>query len=282
MQNPTKHQHTIPKCYLKAFANGQKELFKKQKLTNESPEDIIEDLNDPHSLKWATVVDDFYTVSSGNDPMLIETRIYANQIENRYVSIYNILTDPIRETFNMEERTWILTCLLSMHCRTPKQFRLFESTIPESYQHEIHKIREDYKGAHLKDILPNLIKAHEFKRVLIYKVSDGSEFITSDNPVLIIGEGTKLMNNTFKEQFNCDNIVMIPLDPKHCCVLFHAKDKNGIRADGKVFYNKIQREEIDCAMVQNINWLMLESADKTYYGTEQYMKAFFNFYKLVD
>ena len=266
---------------MKNFSDDGHNLFKKEKKANVKQEKVLKDLNKPVSLKKATVEDNFYTVKSGNDPMLIETKIYANEIENRYPGIYNLLIDPNKNGFDMMERNWILGCLLSLHCRTPKQFRLFESTIPDSYAFEIDKIREDYKGAHLLNVFPKFIEAHRFKRVIVAKITDTSEFITCDNPLLIIGSDNALKNNSFKEQFNSDNLLTIPLDKKHCVILTHARDKNGIKADGKVFYNRIERMDVDCSFSQNVNWLTLDSADKYYYGSEKYMKAFFSLYNLV-
>lgn len=279
--NQTKRQHTIPKCYLKNFSDNNKSLFKKEKIPNLKKEKILKDINKPISLKKATVVEDFYTVNKGNDPMLIETRIYAKEIENRYPSIYNILVDPNKEGFDMMERNWILICLLSLHCRTPKQFKLFESIIPDLHTFEKSIILEDYKGAHILKTLPKIIEAHQFKRIIMAKITDTSQFLTCDNPVLIIGNDNTLKNNIFEEQFNSDNIVLIPLDKKHCCIFTHAKDKNGIKADGKVFYNKIERIEVDCSFAQNVNWFTLDSADKYYYGSEKYIKAYFSLYNLV-
>ncbi len=277
----TKRQHTIPKCYLKNFSDSGHDLFKKEKKANVKQEEVLKDLNKPISLKKATVVDDFYTVDSGNDPMLIETRIYAREIENRYPDVYNLLIDPHKNGFDMMERTWMLSCLLSLHCRTPKQFRLFESTIPDSHAYEKDIILEDYKGAHLLKTFTKFMETHQFKRVIIAKIIGTSEFITCDNPLLIIGNDNTLKNNSFEEQFNSENLVIIPLDKNHCCILTHARDKNGTKADGKVFYNKIERMDVDASFSNSANMLILESADKYYYGSEKYMKAFFSLYNLV-
>jgi hypothetical protein len=153
--------------------------------------------------------------------------------------------------------------------------------IPESALYEMDKIKEDYKGVHVKDILLNFIAAHQFKIIRIAKIKDTSEFITSDNPVLIVDSKGNLMNHKYREQFNIDNRILIPLDKKHCCILTNATDKNGISIYNKVFCNRIERVEVDCSFTQNINYLMLGSADKYYYGSERYMKAFFSIWKLV-
>lgn len=284
MNNKTKRQHTVPRCYLKNFSDTGHSLHKRAKKAM-TPSELNRELNKATSIKSATVIDDFYTVKTGNDPMLIETLIYANEIENRYPDIYKLLIDPDREGFSMLERNWILICLLSMHCRTAKQFRLFETILPENTKHEIDKIRHDYKAYHVKEVLPKVIEAHEFKRVIIMKITDTSEFITSDNPVLIIGKDENgndiLKNYDYHEQFNPDNTVVIPIDRKHCVVLTHARDKHGVKADGIMFYNKIERMDITAKHSFHTNWMMLDSADKYYYGSKEYLESYFGLINIV-
>lgn len=279
----TKYQHTVPRCYLKNFSDTGHNLFKKRKVFNEDKESIHRDLKKPISLKKATVIEDFYTVISSKDPMLVENLIYANEIEERYPKIYQLLIDEKKDGFDMMERNWILICLLSLHCRTPRQFKLFEENIPEEYKYEIDKINEDYKAAHVKETLTKFIAAHQLKRVIIAKLHSNAEFITSDNPLLIIGEGNTIKNGNFKEQFNSENLIFIPLDKKHCFILAHAKDKNGIRADNKLFYNRIERmdaNDLDPNFATNINTLTLINAENYCFGSEKYLNAFFNFFYL--
>ena len=215
--------------------------------------------------------------------MVIETLIYANGIENHYPEIYKLLVNPAVQGFNMKERTWLLMCLLSLHCRTPKQFSLFFEFVEQMVNgpEEMEKVKEDYKGAHLIEILPSVIAAHEFKVIQIARITDTSEFITSDNPVLIVDDNGNLQNHQYREQFNIDNTLLIPLDTKHCCILKSATDKNGISIYNKGFYNKIERIDVDCSFSQNVNFLMLRSADKSYFGSEKYLKAFFRLLKFV-
>lgn len=283
LQHTTK-QHTTPKCYLKNFSEDRTKIFQKSKIVHVDDETVAKELKRPISIKKkATVVEDFYTVKSGREPMLIETLIYCKEIENHYPRIYKLLVNPEVQGFNMEERIRLLMCLLSLHCRTPKQFKLFFEFVKPMVNDpvEMEKVKEDYKVAHVKDILPNFIAGHQFKIIRIAKITDTSEFITSDNPVLIVDDKGNLKNLQYREQFNIDNKILIPLDRKHCCILTNATDKNGISIYNKVFYNKIERIDVDCSFTQNINHLMLESADKIYFGSEKYLKAFFSLWKLV-
>jgi hypothetical protein len=278
----TTSQHTTPKCYLKNFSDDGSTVFRKFKRVD-SEENRNKELQQSVSLKKATVVDDFYTLSSATEPMGIETLFYAREIENYYPKYYQMLVAPNIEGLpTMEDRSRMLMCMLSLHCRTPKQFRLFEELIPDDHKYELDAIKQDYKAYHAGEVLANFIAAHQFKVIRIARITDTSEFITSDNPVLIVDAQGKLRNHEFRQQFNMDNKIVIPLDPKHCLILTDALDKNGVSAYGKVFYNKIERVDVDCSFTQNVNWMMLESADKCYYGSQKYMNAFFSLFNLVE
>ena len=173
-------------------------------------------------------------------------------------------------------------CLLSLHCRTPKQFNYFFNSIPLKFNKKIDLIKEEYKTSHIGNTLVNFIQAHEYKTITVVRVIDNSEFITSDNPVLILNPKGELINHRFNEQFNKDNIILIPLDHKHCCILKNATDKNGINIDGKVFHNGIKRIEENCNFVWEINEKMLKSADLFCFGREKYIKTFFKVFKFTD
>ncbi|MDX2173998.1 MAG: DUF4238 domain-containing protein [Bacteroidota bacterium] len=280
--NPTKDQHTTPKVFLKNFSNDNKFLFKKLKTPYTNDETLQKELIKQIALSKATVIEGFYTVISAMEPLVVETLFYSREIEQHYPKIYELLVNPNLFEFDMEIRSRMLMFFLSLHCRTPKQFKLFFDLVPNEFAYEIDNIKEDYKVAHIDDILTGIIAAHEFKRVKILKITDTSEFITSDNPVLIIGKEGTLKNIEYKEQFNKENIIFIPIDPKHCCVFTHCLDKNGIDAhDKKVFYNKIERVNIDCETTQTINYHMLHSAEKYYFGSEKNLKGLFTLYKLI-
>jgi hypothetical protein len=275
-------QHTTPKCYLKNFSADGKFVFRKHKRVDKV-ERVNKELKQPVSLKSATVRDNFYTVQSGNEPMLVETLIYDREIENFYPTYYKIFTDStIVGLPSMEDRSRALMCLLSLHCRTPKQFENFLKEVPKEFNYELDKIKEDYKGAHLVKTLTSFVEAHQFKIFRIATISDSSEFITSDNPVLIINKDGYLVNSEFREQFNKNNKIIIPLDPKHCCIMTNASDRNGIELGGKLFYNKIERIDVDCKFVQQVNFHMMGSADKYLFGSENYLNAFFSLWKFTE
>lgn len=280
MQHSNRH-HTVPQSFLKNFSEDGNNIYRKHKRVDDDDR-VNKELNRSIPIKSATVSDNFYTVNSGREPMLIEKLIYANEIENYYPHYYDILTNPdIEGLRSLEDRSRLLMCLLSLHCRTPKQFKYFLDTVPKENDHEIKQIREDYKGAHVLHTMTSFIDAHQYKAIRIVRITDSSEFITSDNPVLLINTKGDLLNHRFREQFNIDNTILIPLDRKHCCILVNATDKNGTSIYGRLFYNRIERIDVDCSFTQNVNYRMLGSADKYYYGSKKYLNAFFTLYKLV-
>jgi hypothetical protein len=275
-------QHTTPKCYLKNFSDDGINIFRKHKKVVKE-ELLNKELKKPISLKTATTKDNFYTVKTGTEPMAIESAFYSYEVENYYPKYYNILTNPeITQLNSQEDRTRILMCLLSLHCRTPKQFDYFFKSIPETLKSEIEQIKEDYKIIHLSKTLLNFIETHEYKTITIIKLIDSSEFITSDNPLLILNSEGELVNHMFKEQFNKKNVILIPIDFKHCCILKNASDRNGISIDGKTFYNHIKRVDENSNFAFEVNTKIVESADLYCFGREKYMNSLFSFIQFSE
>jgi len=265
------NQHTIPKCYLKKFSEDGNNIFARYEIDirDGRKKEIINSI----SLKSATTRDNFYTLDC-KEPMGIETLGYARNVENNYPRLYNILVDPQKKHLpNMDSRSQLLMFFLSLHCRTPKQFEYFFKTVPDEFLHEINDIREDYKYVHFTKILSKLIAIHEFKVFKILKSNDNSEFITSDNPVLIINSKGELVNHLFREQFNNSNYLIIPIDPFHCCILACGKDENGVPLEEKGFYNGIVRNNVDFKHIHRINLQIIKSADEYCFGSEATIRS---------
>ncbi len=96
--------------------------------------------------------------------------------------------------------------------------------------------------------------------------------------MLIIGIGGKLVNHQYREQFNTRNVIIVPLDKKHCVILKNGADKNGISIQSRYFYNKILRKDIGISFTQKVNLLMVQSAEKYCCGSEQDVNALFSFW----
>jgi hypothetical protein len=273
--------HTTPRCYLKNFSDDKTFIYRKLKQKNDFGKENL-DLKKSISLKSATVSDNFYTVKKSPEPMMIETIFYEVEVENHYDKLYKkLISNDTEIIITMEERTRLLMFFLSLHCRTPKQFDLFFQNIPKELEHEMDNIKEEYKTGHISKTLAEFIEKHDYKIFKVAKLSDNSEFLTCDNPFLIVDETGNLKNMDFREQFNERNRFIIPIDNKHCVIMTNANDKNGIPIRGKVFYNRIERMNVDCNFAQLINFLTIQSAEKQIFGSEKYIKAFFSYIKLI-
>ena len=200
--------HTVPRCYLKRFAikrNNDYYCFAYDKRTKATFESNIENLS---------VERDFYTLNNVTDPLVWED-YYAIKIEpmmNRVLDkICNLAETSliVSETtiLNDEDKVNISIIIISQMMRG-KSARLFAETkrsnIISNVLNEIeekYKISDDLKnhlysedfwklalaGAstsfeHIINLVPHLLNRYW----ILYKVEGNNEFITSDNPVLMV------------------------------------------------------------------------------------------------
>lgn len=275
MAQQTKKQHTVPQCYLKNFSADGLKIFGKEKISDTNPNIPRNyELKKGKYIESQTIVLDQYTLNNSPDPMIIERDFYAYKTEKDYSELYNILIDPNVTTITPLERCKIFTSMLSLHCRTKKQFDLFieiakEFTTPE----DLIKAKQDYKVAHLEMTLLNFIAAHQNKAIAVITISDHTEFLTSDNPILIINKKEENKNWDFREQFNPDNQIILPINPKTCVVFAQAKKPKDLFI--------IHRMTRDIKYVQEQNFMQIHSAEKTIYGSENYIKMFFTMVRLA-
>lgn len=276
----TNKQHTIPKCYLKNFSDDGINIYKKAKANYVDDDALQKELKNPIPLRHATVENNFYTVNTGSQPMAIETIFYANFIEKSYPNIYKLLIDSDRLFITEEERAEILRFFLSLHLRTPKQFKTFFNSVSAEYQDEMELIKEDHKAAHLVKLLPPFMEAHEFKQFRVMKIQENYEFLTSDNPVIIIDEKGKIKSLEYEEWFNRKNKIVVPLDTKHCLVMLNTSSSDGTDLYGKIYVNIIDRIDADVPSAQSANMLTLANADKYFFGSKAFMTGFFSVFKI--
>src|SRR4051794_29085147 len=100
--NFVKKKNYVPRTYFKSFArqNGQ-EYFIYAILNSATEKDKIFEVN----IKNIALEKDFYTLPGETDEqkMAIE-KFYADEFEQHYSSIYNILIDPNKTEITPEER----------------------------------------------------------------------------------------------------------------------------------------------------------------------------------
>lgn len=244
----TKRQHYVPKCYLKRFSFDNKciHTFIIDKDYKELlSEDMLAQFNKDISLSDVCVEKDFYTLKShalkkNINPLELEKAFFQDYAEPKLNEIIDSL-DEITQNFIIEKRE------IKPITITPCQkFRLLQSAFIQYYRsprfrnffknisyiidntHKLSKINRgqfnyedidnDVSFTHADKTYANsyLFTAFLNKAInysLLLRVSDNSNFYTSDNPVVIhklgVKEGDCLNVNFYKDEFS----LFFPLTP---------------------------------------------------------------------
>jgi hypothetical protein len=240
-----KHQHYIPKSYLKNFALEQDgKHFVEAKLKNETipKEKLI-------SIRDICVDKNIYTLpeGAGDDKYAIE-KYYASEIDAVYPEIYQLLTDDAVTTISDEQRRKIILTTMSLFFRTPKFLNLNEQRINrmldmsanrfidadgrvrvqlngqklDFHINEIEDVRAQLRIANKLNFLQQHLKdLHEFvyfkmnAGLSVITVNGDIDLITSDNPV----EMHSVHKNQF-DPFDPTNIIQLPLDNRHYLIIY--------------------------------------------------------------
>ena len=208
------NQHYVPRCYLKNFAEKKgKEFFI----------DVYDQKEDRYfkaNIKKICSEIDFYTLnetnSIGNDLLIIE-KMYANGFEPLYPKAYNLLTN--KNVFHLSDlqRGEILLAIFQFYIRNPNFLNRIIATHKNSikslydnakrinakgmtYLEEDFSFREyeldaimnffekkainEFKEKHLSG-LREISNFHEHAKFEVIHIGDNSEFISSDNPLIM-------------------------------------------------------------------------------------------------
>ena len=231
-----KHQHFIPRTYLKNFAHTQNgDTFLIDAL-GKTKRDVIYNM----SVADICVETDLYTLKhlDGDRKYEIED-FFSDNIESKYPEIYRLLVEEKKQIISPEERVLILYTTLSMYFRTPKflnQFVAFSANLIQQLKSEkdidsiyflgyefslkdksFVKIKKEIKETNRINfiktqlaLLEQFVSFKAFDSLVVIELVGEQEYITSDNPVEI--------GNSFIpgfDLFDADNSIYIPLDPKH-------------------------------------------------------------------
>jgi len=240
-----KHQHFIPRSYLKNFAvNQDDKLLVEAKLRDESTpkKDLI-------SIKDICVNKNIYTIPNkeGDEKYALE-KYYASEIDEVYPEVYELLVNPKISKISVEQRGKIIRTTMSLFFRTPKFLNDNQRTINATLDYgvrnfqdkdgnikfkfrehnldfnvnDIEEIRNNLKIANKVNFLQGHLKDwHEFisfklqAPISVYRIYDDIELITSDNPVIM----HSVKGNTF-DLFDPTNMISLPLDNKHYLSIF--------------------------------------------------------------
>jgi hypothetical protein len=294
----TKRQHFVPRTYLKHFSekkgSGHYNIMMLP-VNDLRPEAIVE-----RNIESVCYQKHLYTQpgTTAEEKMILE-KFYAEQLENQYEDVYSILIDPTKNQLSNEERELVIATVSTMYYRVPKLIkrhtglmrRVFEMAIQASKQtgQEETTIENDkytIEGRSVDELVAEYVannKSHqvitqlkvavgliatriENDNVYISQLDDGdSEFITSDNPVVI-------QNPSGGDFFpmSPSNILKLPLDRKHCLMLMPNKDKYSL--------NRIVRNNVKGGFSRweelITNSEQLEGADECIVGSFSSLKRF--------
>jgi hypothetical protein len=185
--------------------------------------------------------------------MLLE-HFFSNEVEVNYDEVYHILTDINKSKITEEERVLIITTVVTMYFRTAiwknKINGLHNAVFERAYSlckqqnkdyFYYRDIKISIKGKSLEDLqneykikenVPFLLAQLNAMAVLfdmrfqnddicVISIDDESEFISSDNPVMVLGKGQIVI------PVSPENVMFLPIDNKHILWLLPNDNING-------------------------------------------------------
>lgn len=208
------NQHYVPRCYLKNFAS------KKRRDYFVEVYDKIEDRFFQANIKKVCSEIDIYTLREGNtitDDLLVIEKIYANGLEPLYLKAYDLLTNHNINFISQLQRIEILIAIFQLYIRNPLLLKrvlsfhekeinsLWEEAHKRgnkglTYQEEdfsfkdwtkdsiinffVNKVTNEFKEKHVNGV-GTIGDFHQHAIIEINIIDDESEFITSDNPLIL-------------------------------------------------------------------------------------------------
>jgi len=246
--NKPVHQHFIPRSYLNNFA--KKEGDKRFIGAKDKNADDIKTV----STRDICVEKNLYTIpETQNENKFAIEHFYADNVDAKFPEIYELLTDKGITDIDLATKTNIISVVLSLYFRTPK-FLNQENKILEELVRAAHKqskggdfiieyageeitiypeeveqiIKEKKENNRIKFLSQHLSAYEAFVRsklkdgISVYHIVDDSEFITSDNPVIIRPYTDPTDKNFNPDEYNNKDInpfdkrntIHVPIDSK--------------------------------------------------------------------
>lgn len=241
--NKPKHQHFIPRSYLKNFAEHKKAKRFVDAVDVKSKKKIY------ISTKDICVKSGLYTLPQTGkiSPYALEN-YYAEHVDDVYPEVYDLLIDKSKTSISNRQKHKILNTLLSLYFRTPKFLNAHNDLIDRLIDRAIdltasdrQEIEIDFDGKPLKfkreevDAVKKDLREesrqtflstqfeiwHQFVSykykcaISVFEVEGDVELITSDNPVNI----HSAIQNKFN-LFDPTNIIQVPIDRRRFLVVF--------------------------------------------------------------
>jgi hypothetical protein len=284
----TREHLFLPKTYLKNFAtckNGdyQVHILDKDQASDKIVEQNIADIcAENHVLKLD---------GKEKSKQKLED-IYTDVFENHYEKLFSVLTDDSALKITDELMKSIVSAVITMFYKTRKwsdllgynterelnkmerlrdQFRIdhyFNSDgIQVNFQDKtLEELEVSHKNITRVPLLITQLKvalklteARQFDFINVYQVTDDSELITSDNPVLAIN-----MHKLKSMHFAPDNAYYLPISKKHLIAIFPKQELPS--------QNKIIRLLINKEWVESFNTMQLFQSEKCIIGSVEAIK----------
>lgn len=246
MADLVKRQHFVPRTYLKHFSEQSGDEYSIHVLPTETTE--IEKIFNTN-IKNVALERHLYTLPGETiEQQMAVEKLYSENFEAHYDSIYEILTNPNKIEITPVERELIISTVVTMFYRTTKwvnasrnlmgrvferAFYLCELQGVDYFEFEGEKFfisgkkLEEFTKEFNKEGQPGMILVQlevAFKLIALRMQNDSIcinkieseklEFITSDNPVVA-------RNNTPERfaPFDPSNVLELPIDSKHKLIL---------------------------------------------------------------
>lgn len=260
-----KRQHFIPRSYLNNFADKLDEkyfIYGKMKGADK--------VDEPISTKDICIEKNLYTLPTIDAERKFDLEhFYADNIDSVFPAILSLLKDKSTVIIDFETRLKIITTSLSLYFRTPKFLNIqnqffvnvlkhaFEGTkddeVTISFLGEDLRIKREETEQIIKERRENnriqflvehlesyerLVQSKLMDDISVYHIYDDSEFITSDNPVIIRAQADpthpdfdedEYFNQTINP-FEKTNMIHLPIDRKTMLTIIPSSEKTTISA----------------------------------------------------
>lgn len=238
-----KRHHYVPQTYLRKFCepSGSETIYFLDR-TKSSVGDIK-----PTSVKNICIEGHLYRLNKdGEDSQIIE-KFYSDDIEGSYNEIYEVLTNDKIDKLTSEQREKIIEYVITQLYRSPKwknfhinilnrvlenMYYMCEHIGSETFDYEgitisikdksledsqkewYYHSKEAFLRTHL-DVAYKLISYRlASDSIMVSKLEDDKEFITSDNPVIYYNPDVQ-----HQIAFHPSNVLQLPLSPKYMVML---------------------------------------------------------------
>lgn len=257
-----KRQHFIPRSYLNKFGNKFRDKYFIYGKKRDS--EVIT----PKSTKDICVNKNLYTIPTEKDGKKYDIEnFYADKIDSVFPEIYSVIKDESIIHLDFKTRLKIINSALSLYFRTPKylniQNKFFEEVIEKAFKKtrkdnitvlfmgeelNIERseaqqiIKEKKENNRIKFLFQHLESYQKFveckllDNMAVYHINDDSEFITSDNPVIIrpfpAFYDKKLSYENYHNEpinpFRQSNMIHLPMDSKTILTLIPTKKTSNL------------------------------------------------------